>query len=139
MSIENNLASIAKSLETIAAALSNYKVGTVPDEHAPLPQPAPAPTPAPTPAPVKEVLTSVSVPFPATPAPTPAPVAVSTVVAPFSDSKGMMTWVMDTYKVLGAEKGAKIQEVLTTLGHANINDVRPDQYAALYAGIEGLK
>jgi hypothetical protein len=127
MSIENSLASIAKSLEIIANQMT--KVTTVPAEHAPVTVPV-TPTPAP-----------VVAPTPA-PTPTPEPVAtvtVSDVNAPFSDSKGMIQYVMDAYKALGATKGAKIQEVLQTLGHRNINEVRPDQYAALYAGIEGLK
>jgi hypothetical protein len=46
---------------------------------------------------------------------------------------------MGAYKSMGAAKGSGIQGVLTGLGLANINDVKPEQYAALYAGVEALK
>jgi phosphoribosylformylglycinamidine (FGAM) synthase PurS component len=68
----------------------------------------------------------------------PAPV-VADAKAPFTDGKSLITYVMDTYKQLGAEKGAGIQNVLVTLGYQNINDVKPEHYDALYAGIEALK
>jgi hypothetical protein len=95
---------------------------------------APAPTaPAPTPVPVASA--------PAMPAPpvfeAPAPAAPAGV--PFTDAKGMMSYVVTSYNELGKEKGAQIQGVLTTLGYHNINDIKPEHYSALYAGIEALK
>jgi hypothetical protein len=87
---------------------------------------APTPTPA------------VSAPaMPAPPvfeAPAPAPAGV-----PFTDAKGMMAYVVASYNELGKDKGAQIQGVLTTLGYSNINDIKPEHYSALYAGIEALK
>ena len=71
-----------------------------------------------------------------TPAPAPAPVAGG---APFSDSKGLIDYVMSAYKALGAAKGANIQSVLVSLGYQNINDVKPEHYGALFAGVEALK
>ncbi len=70
-----------------------------------------------------------------------APVAqvAPTNAAPFTDSKGLIEYVMKAYQAMGAEKGAKIQGVLVSLGHQNINDVKPEQYGALYAGVEALK
>lgn len=65
---------------------------------------------------------------------TPAPAAV-----PFTDAKGLVDYAMGVYKVLGPEKGAGVQNVITSLGHANINDVRPDQYGQFYAAVEALK
>ena len=59
--------------------------------------------------------------------------------APFTDPKGLIDFVMTSYKNLGPAKGAGIQSVLTGLGYQNINDVKPDHYAALFAGVEGLK
>ena len=59
--------------------------------------------------------------------------------APFSDPKGLIDYVMSSYKSMGAEKGAKIQSVLVGLGYQNINDVKPEHYGQLYAGIEALK
>ena len=79
---------------------------------------------------------------PAMPAP---PVFVAPVVeaaptgAPFTDGKGLIDYVMSAYKQMGAEKGAKIQNVLVSLGYQNINDVKPEHYGALFQGIEALK
>ena len=69
-----------------------------------------------------------------------APVAVAPVGGvPFSDQKGLIDYVMGSYRALGAQKGAQIQQVLVNLGCTNINDVKPEQYAALFAGVEALK
>jgi hypothetical protein len=46
---------------------------------------------------------------------------------------------MASYKSMGAEKGALIQGVLNGIGGQAINEVRPDQYPALYAGVEKIK
>ena len=59
--------------------------------------------------------------------------------APFADQAGLIAYVMGAYKVMGAQKGAQIQNVLTGIGVQNINDVKPEQYGALYQGIEALK
>jgi hypothetical protein len=64
---------------------------------------------------------------------------VPTPAAPFTDAQGMMAYVMDSYKTLGAQKGAQIQGVLTGLGYSNINDVKPEHYGALFTGVEALK
>lgn len=139
MSIENNLASIAQSLATIADHLTKSQVAHV--------TPAPVPVATPAHAPVAPVVQPDPVqsfaPAPAptpTPAPTPAPAPVPQVSGvPFSDAKGLIGYVMETYKALGPAKGAQIQTVLSGLGYQNINEVKPESYAALYAGIEALK
>ena len=59
--------------------------------------------------------------------------------APFTDGKGLIDYVMASYKALGAAKGANIQGVLVGMGYQNINDVKPEHYAALFAGVEALK
>jgi hypothetical protein len=46
---------------------------------------------------------------------------------------------MSSYKTLGPQKGAQIQNVLTGMGYANINDVKPEHYGQLFAGVEALK
>jgi hypothetical protein len=103
---------------------------------------SPAAPVAPAPAPVVEVAPVVAAPvMPAppafvTPAPAPAPVAGG---APFSDGKGLIDYVMSAYKALGAAKGSQIQNVLVSLGYQNINDVKPEHYGALFAGVEALK
>lgn len=82
----------------------------------------------------------VAAPVAAMPAPptfvAPAPVAAS---APFHDAKGLMDYVMSSYKALGPQKGAQIQGVLGALGVSTINEVKPEQYAALFTGVEALK
>ena len=109
-----------------------------------------APTaPAPQVQPVKEVEVVQVVeqvvaptPAPAMPAPpvfaAPVPEAQPT-GAPFTDGKGLIDYVMGAYKQMGAEKGAKIQNVLMSLNYSNINDVKPEHYGALFQGIEALK
>jgi len=59
--------------------------------------------------------------------------------APFTDGKGLIEYVMTAYKSMGPEKGSRISNVLNELGYQNINEVRPEHYAKLYAGIEALK
>ena len=114
--------------------------------------PAPvAPTPAPVvkavPQPGDKVTISMAAPAPAPAMPAP-PVFVNPAPyvpmdaptgAPFSDGKGLIDYVMGAYKALGAAKGANIQGVLVGLGYQNINDVKPEHYGALFAGIEALK
>ena len=68
-----------------------------------------------------------------------APPPAAPAGAPFSDAKGLMDYVMSSYKALGPQKGAQIQQVLGSIGASTINEVRPEQYAALFAGVEALK
>lgn len=101
------------------------------------PQPAPMPPPptfapqaaisVPTPPPVQAFAPQAAIQAP----------AVSN--APFADQKGLMDYVMNTYKALGPVKGARIQGVLGTLGYQNIGDVKPEHYGALFQGVETLK
>ena len=77
-------------------------------------------------------------------APTPTVTAVSAaptpaLESPFKDKSAMMDFVMSSYRALGAEKGAKIQDVLTAMGYQNINDVPADKWVMLKSGIEALK
>lgn len=76
---------------------------------------------------------------PIVPTAAPAPVVASPSSCPITNGKELMDYVMSSFKALGSEKGARIQEVLNGIGCAAINEVRTDQYAALYAGIEALK
>lgn len=90
-------------------------------------------------APSAPVVSGTPVAMPAPPTfMAPAPVA-AVAGAPFSDPKGLIEFVMTSYKNLGSAKGAGIQGVLTGLGYQNINDVKAEHYAALFAGIEALK
>ena len=94
-------------------------------------------------APVVAAPVVVPVAAPVMPAPPvfAAPVVAPVVsgAAPFDNPKGLIDFVMSSYKALGAVKGAGIQGVLTSLGYQNINDVNPAHYGALFSGIESLK
>lgn len=146
MTIENNLASIAKSLELIAAALTQKNANPTPLAAPAQPVSVPvvvAPV-AVTPVPQVSVMPAPPVfqaPAPvATPAPAPvaAPVQVASPLV-FADKNAMMDFVLTSYKALGSEKGAKIQDVLGGMGYRNINDVDPTRWSELKIGIESLK
>lgn len=59
--------------------------------------------------------------------------------APFTDGKGLIDYVMTAYKEMGAEKGSKIQGVLSEMGLQNVNELRPTEYDAFYTKVEALK
>ena len=145
MSLENKIEALTAAVTALTAQL---QAGNV----------APAAPVAPTPAPVVQAAPVVTAPLaqaapvaaPAMPAPpafvapamNPLPTATATSTtsnAPFSDPKGLIDFVMASYKALGPQKGAMIQGVLTGLGYQNINDVKPEHYGALFAGVEALK
>ena len=136
MSLENKIEALTAAVIALTAKLESSNV-------------APAAPVAPAPAPVVEVAPVVAASAPVVaapampappafvaPAPAPAPVAGG---APFSDSKGLIDYVMSAYKALGAAKGAQIQNVLVSFGYQNINDVKPEHYGQLFAGVEALK
>jgi hypothetical protein len=129
MSLELKIEALTAAVIALTAKLESSNV-------------APAAPVAPAPAPVVQVAPVVAAPaMPAppafvAPAPVPAPVVGG---APFSDGKGLIDYVMASYKALGAAKGSQIQNVLTGLGYQNINDVKPEHYGQLFAGVEALK
>jgi pyruvate dehydrogenase E2 component (dihydrolipoamide acetyltransferase) len=139
MSLESKIEALTAAVVALTAKLeSNNVAPAAPVVQAPAPVAAPAPVVAPEPAPAP-VAPAAPV-MPAAPSFQPAaPVAAAPAGAPFSDPKGLIDYVMAAYKALGATKGAQIQGVLTGLGYANINDVKPEHYGALHAGVEALK
>ena len=132
MSIEQNIAALTAAVIELTNAIKGAGTSTVPQAAAPV---APAMTAA-------QVMAS-QMPAPPTFAPpafaAPAPAAPVAPSAPFSDGQGLIAYVMGAYKEMGPAKGANIQGVLTSLGYQNINDVKPEHYAALYQGVEALK
>ncbi len=139
MSLESKIEALTAAVVALTAKLeSNNVAPAAPVVQAPAHVAAPAPVVAPEPAPAP-VAPAAPV-MPAAPSFQPAaPVAAAPAGAPFSDPKGLIDYVMAAYKALGATKGAQIQGVLTGLGYANINDVKPEHYGALHAGVEALK
>jgi hypothetical protein len=142
MSIEQKIEALTAAVVALTAKLESSNVAA----------PAPvAPTPAPVvqAAPVAQYATPGGGPVPAPVAAAPAmpappsfvaPQPVAAVAgAPFTDGKGLIDYVMGAYKALGPQKGAQIQGVLTGMGYQNINDVKPEHYGQLFAGVEGLK
>ena len=73
-------------------------------------------------------------------APTFEPVVEATLIdCPITDGKSLIDFVMTVYKELGAEKGSKIQGVLTEMGLQNVNEVRPTEYVEFYEKVMALK
>lgn len=72
-------------------------------------------------------------------APTPAPAEAEPVSVPFTDAQGLMQYVMASYKAMGPEKGARIQQVLVGMGKTNVNEITPDLYGAFFSQVEALK
>lgn len=134
MSLENKIEALTAAVIALTAKLESSNVASA----APV-APAPAPVVEVAPVVAAPVVAAPAMPAPpafVAPAPAPAPVAGG---APFSDGKGLIDYVMSAYKALGAAKGAQIQNVLVSLGYQNINDVKPEHYGALFAGVEALK
>jgi hypothetical protein len=138
MSLETEIKNLTAAVVALTAKLESNNVAPA----APVAQaPAIVVEPASVATPVAESVPVVATPqMPAAPtfvAPAaPAPAASG---APFSDPKGLIDYVMGAYKALGATKGAQIQNVLVGLGYQNINDVKPEHYGQLFAGVEALK
>jgi hypothetical protein len=139
MSLESKIEALTQAVVALTTKLESSNV-------APAAPVAPAPAPVVQAAPEPQVMPPAVVvaPAPAMPAPpafvAPAPVAAPVSAgAPFTDGKGLIDYVMGAYKALGAAKGAQIQGVLVGLGYQNINDVKPEHYGALFAGVEALK
>lgn len=141
MSLESKIETLSVLIGELIKTLDKNATLSVaaPAPVAPAPVAAPAPepvAPAPVaPAPVAPVATAPVMPPP--PVFTSAPAAPSAL--PFTDGASLVSYVMGVYRQIGPAKGAGIQNVLTSLGAVNLTDVKPEQYAAFYAGIEALK
>lgn len=137
MSLESKIEDLTAAVTALTAVLAAQR----PAQAATV---APALVAAPVPAPAPVVAAPVAAPAPVMPPPPtfsapPVAAPAAPAAAPFTDQKSLITYVMGAYSALGPQKGAQIQNVLTSLGCTNINDVKPEQYAALFAGVEALK
>ena len=136
MSIENHLAALTAAVVELTAALKagNTGTATVPQTSAPRMTATEVIQAQP------QMFQAPAAQMPAPPSfAAPAPVTQQAPAVPFSDGQGLIAYVMDAYKSMGPTKGAGIQGVLTSIGVQNINDVKPEQYGTLYAGVEALK
>ncbi len=135
--IETQIAALTAAVIELTNAIRASGTTTVPQDAVAVTTAAPTVAAhfAPQAAPAMPAPPTFAPPAFAAPAPA-APVAPS---APFSDGQGLIAYVMAAYKEMGPAKGANIQGVLTSLGYQNINDVKPEHYAALYQGVEALK
>lgn len=133
MSLELKIEALTAAVVALTAKLESSNVSALAPV-APAPTPVVQAAPVPAAAPVAAAPVMPAPPTFAAPAAAPAPTG-----APFSDSKGLIDYVMGAYKALGPQKGAQIQGVLTNMGYQNINDVKPEHYATLFAGVEALK
>ncbi len=143
MSLEAEIKALAQAVINLTAKIEGINV-TAPAPVAPTPAPVVQAAPVPKTAEESARIAAPVAAAPAMPAPpafvAPAPVAAPVATgAPFSDGKGLIDYVMGAYKALGAAKGAQIQNVLVNLGYQNINDVKPEHYGQLFAGVEALK
>jgi len=133
MSLEQAIIDNTAALNRVAALLQ-AGASTAPVTHAPQMQVVPAAAPQ---MPAPPTFTAAQ-PLPPV-GPSSAAAFMSPTGAPFTDPQGLMNYTMAAYQEMGATKGAAIQQVLASLGHANMNDVKPEQYAQFYAGVEALK
>ena len=142
MSIENNLTSIAESLHKIADCLASMSGAPAMPQVAPqapqaVPQ-APVPMPqVPQMPPVPQAPSAQVLPMPGMPQAPQVPQA-GYPPSPLSNPADVMNYCVQKWKVLGPAKGAEMQAILTALGHANLNTLRPEQYAEFYAKTEAL-
>lgn len=141
MSIENKLDALTAAITALTAALGARAPVVVAQ---PVEAPAIKTVEKVAPAPVVVEAPVAPAPVAAAPVMPPPPTFVAPVeppkpAAPFTDAKGMIQYVTEAYKTMGPTKGARIQEVITSIGVVNINEIVPDHYAALYAGVEALR
>lgn len=140
MSLEAKIEALTTAVIALTAKIEGAPA-VVPATPLPVIESPAASVPVPAPAPVAAPAAPAPAAMPAPPTFQPAPAAPAAVPtgAPFSDPKGLIDYVMGAYKSLGPQKGAQIQGVLTGMGYTNINDVKPEHYGALFAGVEALK
>lgn len=153
MSLEAKIEALTNAVLNLSATLNARQVlDTKPVSESPTPvaqnhaQTTPVNQPTPQPAPISSLSQPVAAPAAAMPPPPsfappqPAPVAAPQQTgAPFNDIKGLIAYAMETYKAIGPQKGAGIQNILQGLGYSNINSVTPEHFGQFYAAVEGLK
>jgi hypothetical protein len=142
MSLESKIEALTVAVVALTAAMQNNQAAPAPQMAATVPAAPPVPQQA-APAAFAPPVQAAPAPAAAMPAPpsfmAPPPAAPAPAGAPFTDSNGLIKYATDAYHTLGEAKGPGLQNIIASLGHQNINDVRPDQYGAFYAAVEALK
>ena len=134
--LETKIEELTKAVIALTELIGKIEADKTVEPVKPVKAEKPAPVvETPAPAPVVEAAPVM----PAAPTFEPLVEAPAGVKAPFTDGKGLIEYVMSAYKEMGAEKGAKIQGVLTELGLQNVNELRPTEYDAFYTKVEALK
>lgn len=139
--------SLEAKIEALTVAVANLTQVIVKIEaagmqgNAPSATPVPAPMAPVVPTPAAASPSNVMPPPPSFAPPVAPPVAAAPAPTgvPFNDAKGLMAYAMALYQALGPQKGAQIQDAMRSLGIQNINETKPEQYAALYNAFEQLK
>lgn len=146
MSIEAAIVQLAEAVASLAAAVNGADTNDTTNSAEGKRRGRPAKTEPVTTAPVTTAPVPAAPPvMPAPPfiaqavAPTPAPAEAEPVSVPFTDAQGLMQYVMASYKAMGPEKGARIQQVLVGMGKTNVNEITPDLYGAFFSQVEALK
>jgi hypothetical protein len=137
MTIEATLENINRTLEKIVTLLDRPTgYHQIPVEK-PVVVEAPAPIVPPVPQEVIPPTPQVAIPTAGVSLPPAAPVVTANPSCPITDAKSLMDIVMAGYKKNPAQ-GMKIQDVLNGIGCKAINEVQPQHYAAVYAGLVEL-
>ena len=58
---------------------------------------------------------------------------------PFNDQNGLVAYIGAAFQEMGREKGQKIADVLKSMGHTQISDLKPEEYQTFYNSVETLK
>lgn len=138
MSLETKIDNLVSVIDKLVIAIESLNKTSAPQPVVTATVPPPAPVAAPVPQVMATSYQPRAVAMPPPPSFTAAPV-VTGPVAPFNDPRGMIQYVTEAYRTMGPEKGAKIQNVISSLGVQNINDIQAEHYGALFAGVEALK
>ena len=133
--LETKIEALTQAIVTLTELISKIEAGKAVVESAPVIVKAEKFAPVvEAPAPVVEAAPVMPA------APTFEPVVeAASVDCPITDGKSLIDFVMTVYKELGAEKGSKIQGVLTEMGLQNVNEVRPTEYVEFYQKVMALK
>ena len=141
MSLETKVAELTAAIDRLTQIIHLHGAGPV--QQAPVVPAAPPvlPPAPPVAAPEAPPAPTAPPPMPALPTFAPPPAAPVVEAVPFQSPQGLIEWATQAFHGLEAQqkgKGARLAEVLSSLGAPDLTSVRPDQYAAFVAGVAAL-